>query len=782
MRGFTSWPEQAASGPARERGPVTGERADVLVGVIVHSDAERLRATLESLRAAQGAPYALVVLADGPDRATREAIASLDLPVDACPEPRGAAAAFNRLAAGGAADTVVLLESGSLVGPGWLEALVEALHGRPGVGLAGPSTNSAWNQQAAFPGPARTLAGVHEAAAQTRARFGTRVRSLAPLHGVADFCLAVTRSAIDAVGAADEGFGLGPCWEMEYSARALRAGFRAVWACGAYVQAPAASAIRAATESSLFEASKRRYQDAVCGLRLDGDRSGYASHCEGTACPHFAPPGRIRIHRPFAPAARHGGRVEAAAQHEPLVSCIMPTRGRAEFAVHAVELLGRQSHCNWELLVVDDGDDGLRRRLPADPRIRYLRAPAGETIGAKRNRACEVASGDVIVHWDDDDWYAPARLRAQIAPLLDGSAEITALRAGAILDLDTWAWWRPSAELHRRMFVEDVHGGTLAYRREVWRRCRFPAVSLAEDADFLRTAMRRGARLRRLANGELFIYIRHGANAWQFACGSFLDPRGWVRIGEPALPDVDRRFLAARSARGRSGGLPLVSCVMPTADRRQMVERAIAYFQRQDYPARELVILDDGADRVGDLIPPDPRIRYEQSDRPLSLGAKRNALCEAARGSLIVHWDDDDWSAAHRLRYQVRELERSGADVSGAASQLYLQIGTHRAWRYAHPQPQRASWAAGNTLCFTVERWRRHRFPEISLGEDVQFLADRSQRLHILGDWRFLVGIIHSANASPKRTDNAWWHPVPVAEVEGVLGEDAARYVGVARP
>jgi hypothetical protein len=51
-----------------------------------------------------------------------------------------------------------------------------------------------------------------------------------------------------------------------------------------------------------------------------------------------------------------------------------------------------------------------------------------------------------------------------------------------------------------------------------------------------------------------------------------------------------------------------VSCVMPTADRRRWVSSAIDYFLAQDYPNRELVILDDGEDRVSDLVPADARI------------------------------------------------------------------------------------------------------------------------------------------------------------------------------
>jgi hypothetical protein len=46
---------------------------------------------------------------------------------------------------------------------------------------------------------------------------------------------------------------------------------------------------------------------------------------------------------------------------------------------------------------------------------------------------------------------------------------------------------------------------------------------------------------------------------------------------------------------------PLVSCIMPTADRREHVVRALRYWSRQDWPERELVVVDDGALGVDDV-------------------------------------------------------------------------------------------------------------------------------------------------------------------------------------
>src|SRR5262249_35755349 len=129
---------------------------------------------------------------------------------------------------------------------------------------------------------------------------------------------------------------------------------------------------------------------------------------------------------------------------------------------------------------------------------------------------------------------------------------------------------------------------------------------------------------------------------------------------------------------------PLVSCIMPTHNRRAFVPRAIQQFLAQDYAHRELVIVDDGPDMVADIIPADPRIRYVRFERRMTLGAKRNTACQLAHGEVIVHWDDDDWIASWRLSYQVRALlQHPGADVCGLARIMFYDPGERRAFEYA---------------------------------------------------------------------------------------------------
>jgi glycosyltransferase involved in cell wall biosynthesis len=217
---------------------------------------------------------------------------------------------------------------------------------------------------------------------------------------------------------------------------------------------------------------------------------------------------------------------------------------------------------------------------------------------------------------------------------------------------------------------------------------------------------------------------------------------------------------------------PLVSGIMPTANRRAFVPRAIDYFLRQDYQPKELIIVDDGSDPIGDLLPADERIRYVRLSTTMTVGAKRNLACERARGEVIAHWDDDDWHASHRLRYQVEALLRSGADVCGLTTLLFYDVRTGRAWRYVYPVGQRF-WLSGSTLCYRRAFWARHRFANINVGEDAQFIwSSRPTRTAVLSDPTFHVGIIHGHNTAPKRTEGPYWHPHTVEEIRRLLGED----------
>jgi O-antigen biosynthesis protein len=764
----------------------------VCIGVHVCDEPLRLRGTLESLSANTTQPFELILLPDGPDQATMAELRQLaHLPQSGTPQALGAAACFNRLATSTSADVVILLESGCIVGKSWLDSLLASLAAAPSHGLVGPSTNHCWNEQGlAQQGITTHAAGsslveINRISQAVRQRFGAALRYLEPLHSLADFCYAVRREVIDALGAADEEYGLGPCWEMDYNVRAARAGFRAVWACGSYVHRPPFSRRRAAHETRLFDASRHRYQDKFCALRLRRETSAYEPHCRGDVCEHFAPTGLIQIrHDTAAPAPSLVAPLQIHT-NVPLVSCIMATSNRPGFVMQSIQFFQRQNYANRELIILDDTTaEDLAPLIAGDERIRYFRLPTRLSIGAKRNRGCELARGTFIAQWDDDDWYAPNRLTAQIEPLLSGASQISALSAGVFFDLPRWQFWRITPELHRRMFVGDVHGGTLVFHRGLFDRgVRYPDRSIAEDAWFLWQAMQHGAQVRKICGDDLFVYVRHATSSWEFRCGEFLEPRGWRRVEQPAAiaGDLDfyRPFANGVEDCTPPADQPLVTCIMPTANRRDFVARAIRYFQQQDYENRELLVLDSGDDLIADLIPSDPAIRYVKAHDQRSLGAKRNFACQLASGDYILHWDDDDWSSPSRVSTQMRAMHRHpDIDICGLSNLYFYNPTSGQAWLYTHPSGSHA-WLSGNTLCYRKSLWQKRPFPEINEGEDTLFVwALNERQMLALPDSGFFVATVHAHNTSPKRTQTPGWNSVPQHTVACLIGEQFETYCG----
>lgn len=698
----------------------------VCVGVNVHAEPERLHATLASLRVNTPAGVELLLLPDGPDAETAAALSSfVGLPQSGTAEPLGAAACFNRLAAATDADVLVLLESGSLVSPRWLDFLLAALEENGQHGLAGPSTNHCWNEQGAFPSAGGSPSEVARVARAAARRFGGEVRSLAPLYSLADFCYAVRREVFEAIGPADEGYAVGPCWEMDYNVRAERAGFHGVWACSAYVWRAPFTARRSADERRLFEANRRRYQDKFCGARLRGRKTDYRPHCRGDACPNFAP-------HAFAetPVPSVETRTEFVVAEAPLVTCIMPTADRRMFVPQAIRCFLRQDYPNAELLILDDGVDPVDDCVPSAERVRYVRLGRKLNVGAKRNLACERASGSFILHWDDDDWYPSWRVSAQVKALNEGGADICGTSQLLYYEAATGRAWRYAYGGGRSPWVA---GNTLAYRRSFWERRRFPDVRVGEDTRFVWGAT--DARVCDLAEPSLCVATVHAANTSPKSTdGCFWRPEHGDEVRKLLGDDLHFYHTASLALSG-SQDWPLVTCIMPTCDRRSFIPLALENFRRQDYPHKELVIVDDGGDAVGDLTLGLPGVRYVRLAMRTSIGGKRNLACRPPRGQIIAHWDDDDWYAPDRLRYQVAPIMAGEADLTGLVNDCVLELPCGDFWTTL-PHLHRRMFVGdvhGGTLVYRSSLLESGiRYPETNLAEDAALIRQASSRRHRL--------------------------------------------------
>lgn len=111
---------------------------------------------------------------------------------------------------------------------------------------------------------------------------------------------------------------------------------------------------------------------------------------------------------------------------------------------------------------------------------------------------------------------------------------------------------------------------------------------------------------------------------------------------------------------------PQVSIIIPTYNRSSFLRRAITSILNQTFDDFELIIVDDcSIDDTEQVVADmnDGRIRYMKLESNIGAAAARNIGIKSARGRYISFLDSDDEYVHNKLEIQVRELDKSSADV-----------------------------------------------------------------------------------------------------------------------
>lgn len=188
----------------------------------------------------------------------------------------------------------------------------------------------------------------------------------------------------------------------------------------------------------------------------------------------------------------------------------------------------------------------------------------------------------------------------------------------------------------------------------------------------------------------------------------------------------------------------LISCLMPTADRRPFVPMAITCFLNQTHPDRELIVLDDGSQDISDLIPTSPNIfLFTRPNQNRTLGEKLNTCAQLAKGVTCCNWDDDDWSSPDRLAHQLEFMLKSKTQAVGFSSLYYWDTTTNQArhWQWNRREP----YACGSSQMYTRAWLIAHPLPNQTLNVDYNFTdtAYRHRQLATESGDPYLVARYH---------------------------------------
>ncbi|QGZ62627.1 glycosyltransferase family 2 protein [Paraburkholderia acidisoli] len=220
----------------------------------------------------------------------------------------------------------------------------------------------------------------------------------------------------------------------------------------------------------------------------------------------------------------------------PVVSVITPTWNREALLPFAYRSVAAQREVALEWIVIDDSaaPSAFMREL-TDLRVIYRHVPQRMTVGEKRNLAVELARGDVIAHFDDDEVYAPRYLSTMLGQMHRHEAEFAKLGAFFVYSrvYGQFGYWdlmrksglhfcwsgRPMTLLnfpHDNPAFADNHlgyGFSYLYTKRLWAAQPFEPRSFNEDGLFAAAARSHGARMTLLADDiGLCLHVLHAHN------------------------------------------------------------------------------------------------------------------------------------------------------------------------------------------------------------------------------------------------------------------------------
>lgn len=168
----------------------------------------------------------------------------------------------------------------------------------------------------------------------------------------------------------------------------------------------------------------------------------------------------------------------------PLVSVITPSI-RPDMLQRTIKMFHSQDYPNKELIIISG--DG--------------------PVGAKRNKCCADAQGEIIAHFDDDDFYTPDYLSKSVDYLLRNNLDVTGMASAYFYDSRTGNCWDWTYHDEKKA-MPYVCEATMVYRKSVWERRKFREVSVGEGIYFLAHLPKKEAH----SYKDIFVANIHGGN------------------------------------------------------------------------------------------------------------------------------------------------------------------------------------------------------------------------------------------------------------------------------
>lgn len=125
-----------------------------------------------------------------------------------------------------------------------------------------------------------------------------------------------------------------------------------------------------------------------------------------------------------------------SSESPPLVSVIIPTYGRTDRLIEAVESVINQTYENIELFIVDDGSPTPAFEVLSDisfdslTSVTFVRHNENRGANAARNTGIRAASGEYLAFLDDDDRWYETKISRQVETFETAEPEVGVVYTG----------------------------------------------------------------------------------------------------------------------------------------------------------------------------------------------------------------------------------------------------------------------------------------------------------------------------------------------------------------
>ncbi len=209
----------------------------------------------------------------------------------------------------------------------------------------------------------------------------------------------------------------------------------------------------------------------------------------------------------------------------PLISCLMVTKGRVDMVKNSIADFVNQTYPKKELIILSQGSDVDNNRIRSflqdylGQKIQFFVVSPKSTLGSLRNLSCEIAQGEFLCQWDDDDLYHRDRLMTQFSaihhdPNIVASAYSCFIKYYTQENKAYWCDWSNE----QRPIGQVLHGSVMFRRSCFHQHLRFyPEYGYqsdrGEDLNVMNKLLDLG-EVAKISDGHHYVYTYHGGNTY----------------------------------------------------------------------------------------------------------------------------------------------------------------------------------------------------------------------------------------------------------------------------